>query len=166
MTREQASTAIFYLVGGWVAALVAFVAVWLVRSYSRGNLNNHNTWLTETNENLPKSAEIKFAPGENLHARCQIEFYPAFLFEKLFSKEMYLTNKRIILVRRLRPGVRQVRSILLSDIQNVEMAESSSRVRLSLKSGEIYQIAQIQRGYIRNDPDRERIADFFKHSQD
>jgi hypothetical protein len=131
-----------------MAILVIFILVWLIRSYSRTKLNNHSHWLVEPGETSTAAVDIKFAPGESLHASCQIDFCPSFFFENFFSKELYLTNKRIILIRRPCSGTRQIRSILFSEIQNVEIAETSPHVKLLLKSGEVYQIAHVSMGML------------------
>ena len=157
-------TLLLVFVLGLFIMMIYFVLILPFKSYANKDFNNHSQW--EAPGLLPMASTgvtnifsthfleqfIKFKENEVVTARTDFFFYPKqpWLLEESYINGIFLTNKRIILIRfspfRLK-GIKY-KIIFFSDIKSVEVVKSEGRItlwktagllRLNLKTGKIYQ---------------------------
>jgi len=149
-----------------------------LKGYSNKNFNNHRNWVTQPCQNVSPGFKrfftqtlldpkvVKLEQDEGLLAHIDFAFYHFQFLEGFFNKVMYLTDKRLILVRlSFFWNKMKCKSIPFSDIENVEIKWMIAwpYVRLYLKSGEIYQITpNLRLGSKKRMDDYKKIMEFLK----
>ncbi|MEK7849836.1 MAG: PH domain-containing protein [Candidatus Omnitrophota bacterium] len=140
--------------------LFVFALTRAIKPYANKNFNNLNNWEIRPIQNrrvgviknfftqkLLSPDVVQFENDEQLAVYIDFSFYPpkTLSFEDWYFKVIYLTNKRIVFARFFLFSYSKLKfkSIPFSDIEGIKVNRifKMSYIRISLKSGEIYQIA-------------------------
>ena len=143
-----------------IAALLVSVIIWSIKVYLNKNFNNFKNWKIQSVGNLEIAKkhlrildpqELKLEGDEEMIASVDFEWYPGspvILFEKYFTKIIYLTNRRVVLSRfSFLYKEMRCRSVTFSEIEDVKVSKvfNMPYLRFILKTGEIYQIGPNKR---------------------